>query len=75
MHGCKRINPSDDTEPSQVSRGHFVFQVQLAKKVEAVPVTRDYIGDAQARRNVLKKTASASLTYLSGSRTTWPSPS
>lgn len=40
-------------------RGHFVFQVQLAKKVEAVPVTRDYIGDAEARRNVLKNTASA----------------
>ncbi len=30
-------------------RGHMVFQLQLAKKVDAVPLTRDYIGEAQRR--------------------------
>jgi cyclopropane-fatty-acyl-phospholipid synthase len=30
-------------------RGHMVFQLQLAKKVDAVPVTRDYIGEAERR--------------------------
>ncbi|MFL5298647.1 MAG: class I SAM-dependent methyltransferase [Phenylobacterium sp.] len=29
-------------------RGHMVFQLQLAKRVDAVPVTRDYIGQAEA---------------------------
>jgi cyclopropane-fatty-acyl-phospholipid synthase len=32
-------------------RGHFVFQIQLARQVEAVPLTRDYIGEAEARLN------------------------
>ena len=27
--------------------GHMVFQVQVAKAVGAVPLTRDYIGDAE----------------------------
>jgi cyclopropane-fatty-acyl-phospholipid synthase len=30
-------------------RGHMVFQLQLAKKVDAAPITRDYIGDAERR--------------------------
>jgi cyclopropane-fatty-acyl-phospholipid synthase len=30
-------------------RGHMVFQLQLAKKVDAVPITRDYIGEAERR--------------------------
>ena len=29
-------------------RGHFVFQMQLAKRIDAVPVTRDYIAEAEA---------------------------
>ena len=32
-------------------RGHFVFQVQLAKRVDAVPVTRDYLGEAERSLN------------------------
>jgi cyclopropane-fatty-acyl-phospholipid synthase len=28
-------------------RGHMVFQLQLAKQVDAVPLTRDYIGEAE----------------------------
>ena len=28
-------------------RGHMVFQLQLAKKVDAVPLTRDYMGEAE----------------------------
>jgi len=30
-------------------RDHMVFQLQLSKKVDAVPVTRDYIGEAERR--------------------------
>jgi cyclopropane-fatty-acyl-phospholipid synthase len=30
-------------------RGHFVFQLQLAKRVDAVPITRDYIAETEAR--------------------------
>ncbi|THD77295.1 MAG: class I SAM-dependent methyltransferase [Phenylobacterium sp.] len=30
-------------------RGHFVFQLQLAKRIDTVPITRDYIADAEAR--------------------------
>jgi cyclopropane-fatty-acyl-phospholipid synthase len=30
-------------------RGHMVFQLQLAKKVDTVPLTRDYIGEAERR--------------------------
>jgi cyclopropane-fatty-acyl-phospholipid synthase len=30
-------------------RGHMVFQLQLAKKVDAVPLTRDYVGQAERR--------------------------
>jgi cyclopropane-fatty-acyl-phospholipid synthase len=30
-------------------RGLMVFQVQLARRQEAVPLTRDYIGPAEAR--------------------------
>jgi cyclopropane-fatty-acyl-phospholipid synthase len=30
-------------------RGHMVFQLQLAKKVDAAPLTRDYIGEAERR--------------------------
>jgi cyclopropane-fatty-acyl-phospholipid synthase len=26
-------------------QGHLVFQMQLAKRVDAVPLTRDYMGD------------------------------
>jgi cyclopropane-fatty-acyl-phospholipid synthase len=29
-------------------RGHFVFQLQLAKRLDAVPITRDYIAEAEA---------------------------
>jgi cyclopropane-fatty-acyl-phospholipid synthase len=31
-------------------RGHFVWQLQLAKRVDAVPITRDYIGRAEQER-------------------------
>ena len=34
-------------EQSFRARRQFVWQIQLAKKVEAVPITRDYIGDAE----------------------------
>ncbi|WP_308237944.1 hypothetical protein [Phenylobacterium sp. J426] len=30
-------------------RGHFVFQVQLAKQTEALPITRDYMAEAEAK--------------------------
>jgi cyclopropane-fatty-acyl-phospholipid synthase len=30
-------------------RGHFVFQLQLAKRIDTVPLTRDYIAEAEAR--------------------------
>jgi cyclopropane-fatty-acyl-phospholipid synthase len=30
-------------------RGHMVFQLQLTKRIDAVPLTRDYIADAEAR--------------------------
>ena len=30
-------------------RGHMVFQLQLTRKVDAVPLTRDYIGQAEQR--------------------------
>jgi cyclopropane-fatty-acyl-phospholipid synthase len=30
-------------------RGHMVFQLQLAKKIDAAPLTRDYIGEAERR--------------------------
>lgn len=30
-------------------RGHFVFQLQLAKRVDAVPITRDYIAETESR--------------------------
>ena len=30
-------------------RGHMVFQLQLAKRIDAVPLTRDYIGQAETR--------------------------
>ena len=29
-------------------RGHMVFQLQVAKRIDAVPLTRDYIGEAEA---------------------------
>jgi cyclopropane-fatty-acyl-phospholipid synthase len=29
--------------------GHMVFQIQIAKSVNAVPLTRDYIGEAERR--------------------------
>jgi len=38
-------------EQSFRARRQFVWQVQLAKKVEAVPITRDYIGDAERALN------------------------
>ncbi len=34
-------------EQSFRARRQFVFQIQLAKKVDAVPITRDYIGDTE----------------------------
>jgi cyclopropane-fatty-acyl-phospholipid synthase len=30
-------------------RDHFVFQIQLAKKIDTVPLTRDYIGETEAK--------------------------
>ena len=29
-------------------RGHVIFQLQLAKRVDALPITRDYMGEAEA---------------------------
>ena len=34
-------------EQSFRARRQFIWQIQLAKKVEAVPITRDYIGEAE----------------------------
>ena len=39
--------------------GHMVFQVQLAKRVDAVPMTRDYIDDKGAARPTKVSTLSA----------------
>jgi cyclopropane-fatty-acyl-phospholipid synthase len=30
-------------------RGHFVFQLQLAKRLDTVPLTRDYIAETESR--------------------------
>ncbi len=40
--------------------GHMNFQIQLAKRVDTVPLTRDYIGDAE--RALLRKTPKAANT-------------
>ncbi len=32
-------------------RAHFVFQMQLAKRVDALPITRDYMAETEARLN------------------------
>jgi cyclopropane-fatty-acyl-phospholipid synthase len=32
--------------------GHLVFQMQLAKEVDAVPLTRDYIVDGERARSI-----------------------
>ncbi|MDB5453436.1 MAG: cfa2 [Caulobacteraceae bacterium] len=37
------------SEMSFRHRGHMVFQMQLARRIDTVPITRDYIGDAEAR--------------------------
>jgi cyclopropane-fatty-acyl-phospholipid synthase len=37
------------SEMSFRHRGHMVFQMQLARRVDTVPITRDYMGDAEAR--------------------------
>ena len=34
-------------EQSFRARRQFIWQIQLAKKVDAVPITRDYIGEAE----------------------------
>ncbi|ODT88878.1 cyclopropane-fatty-acyl-phospholipid synthase family protein [Phenylobacterium sp. SCN 70-31] len=34
-------------EQSFRARRQFIFQIQLAKRVDAVPITRDYIGEAE----------------------------
>ena len=31
------------------NQGHMVFQIQLARDVQAVPLTRDYMAEAEAR--------------------------
>ena len=33
----------------------MVFQIQLAKRVDAVPLTRDYIADEEARLRDLER--------------------
>ncbi len=33
-------------------QGHVVFQMQLAKRVDAVPLTRDYITDWERSHNI-----------------------
>ncbi|HEY0435532.1 MAG TPA: class I SAM-dependent methyltransferase, partial [Phenylobacterium sp.] len=38
-------------------RGHMVFQLQLAKRVDTVPLTRDYIGAAEARLSQVRQVA------------------
>jgi len=38
-------------EQSFRARRQFVWQIQLAKRIDAVPVTRDYMGEAEARLN------------------------
>ena len=35
------------SEQSFRHRRQFIFQIQLAKRVDAVPITRDYIGEAE----------------------------
>jgi cyclopropane-fatty-acyl-phospholipid synthase len=37
--------------------GHVVFQIQLAKQQEAVPLTRDYIAEAEAQKCCTSKAA------------------
>jgi cyclopropane-fatty-acyl-phospholipid synthase len=42
-------------------RGHFVFQLQLARRIDAVPITRDYIAGAEdeiRRRQAMRPVAS-----------------
>jgi cyclopropane-fatty-acyl-phospholipid synthase len=34
-------------EQSFRHRRQFIFQIQLTKQVDAVPITRDYIGEAE----------------------------
>jgi cyclopropane-fatty-acyl-phospholipid synthase len=36
-------------------QGMMVFQIQLAKRVDAVPLTRDYIGHEEARLRGLER--------------------
>ncbi|MDB5417367.1 MAG: cfa2 [Phenylobacterium sp.] len=41
-------------------RGHFVFQLQLAKRLDAVPLTRDYMAEVESRLAVpMREVASA----------------
>jgi cyclopropane-fatty-acyl-phospholipid synthase len=35
----------------------MVFQMQIARRQEAVPLTRDYIGDAEARLRAAERRA------------------
>ncbi len=51
--------------------GHFVFQMQLAKSIDAVPLTRDYIFEGSARMLPAPKTARARPLIRSRAR---PSP-
>jgi cyclopropane-fatty-acyl-phospholipid synthase len=34
-------------EQSFRARRQFIFQIQLAKRVDVLPITRDYIGEAE----------------------------
>ena len=38
-------------EQSFRARRQFIFQIQLAKRVDVLPITRDYIGEAERRLN------------------------
>lgn len=42
-------------------QGMMVFQIQLARRQEAVPLTRDYIGEAEKRLRLREKQASTPL--------------
>ena len=33
-------------------QGHAVFQIQLAKRIDTVPLTRDYIGERERREAI-----------------------
>jgi cyclopropane-fatty-acyl-phospholipid synthase len=42
-------------EQSFRARRQYIWQIQLAKRIDALPITRDYIAEAEARMNRLER--------------------